>query len=71
MEVIKMINEIGQTAGDIWATLVEENKAMIVSQLKKKTKLSEDLLYMAIGWLAREDKLQFSGRSQTMEVSIK
>ena len=65
-----MVNEIGQTAGDIWTALVEENKAMTVSQLKKKTQLPEDLLYMGIGWLAREDKLQFSGTSE-IEVSRK
>jgi DNA-binding transcriptional regulator GbsR (MarR family) len=66
-----MINEIGETAGEIWAVLVEENKAMTVSQLRKKTKLPEDLLCMGTGWLAREDKLQFSGTSEAMEVSLK
>ena len=66
-----MVNKIGETAGDIWAALVEESKAMTVSQLKKKTKLPENLLYMGIGWLAREDKLQFSGTSETMEVAFK
>jgi hypothetical protein len=66
-----MVDEIGETAGEIWTALVEENKAMTVGQLKKKTKLPEDLLYMGIGWLAREDKLQFSGTSEIMEVSLK
>ena len=66
-----MVNEIGEMAGKIWAALVEENKAMTVSQLRKKTKLPEDLLYMGIGWLAREDKLQLSGTPATMEVSLK
>jgi hypothetical protein len=66
-----MVDEIGQTAGEIWTALVEGKKAMTVSQLKKKTKLPEDLLCMGIGWLAREDKLQFSGTSETMEVYTK
>ena len=66
-----MVEKIGETAGEIWTALVEENKAMTVSQLKKKTKLSEDQLYMGIGWLAREDKLQFSGTAKIMEVSHK
>ena len=66
-----MVTEIGEKAGEIWTALVEENKAMTVIQLKKKTKLPEDLLYMGIGWLAREDKLQFSGTSKIMEVSLK
>ncbi len=66
-----MVNEIGETAGEIWAALDENNGAMTVSQLKKKTKLPEDLLCMGIGWLAREDKLQFSGTSESFEVSLK
>ena len=66
-----MVNEIGEAAGEIWQALVEENKTMTIGQLKKKTKLSQDFLYMGIGWLAREDKLQFPGSSETMEVSLK
>ncbi len=66
-----MVNEIGEKAGEIWTVLVKENKAMTVGQLKKKIKLPEDLLLMGIGWLAREDKLQFSGTSKNMEVSLK
>ena len=70
-EVIEMVKEIGQTAGEIWTALVEENKAMTVSQLEKKTELPANLLYMGIGWLAREDKMQFSGTPNFMEVSRK
>ena len=66
-----MINEIGETAGEIWTTLSEEGKPVTVSQLKKKTKLPESMLYMGIGWLAREDKLQFSGASGDMEIGLK
>ena len=66
-----MVNEIGEKAGEIWAALVAEKKAMTVSQLKKKIKLPKDLLFMGIGWLAREDKPQFSGTSKNMEISIK
>ncbi len=66
-----MVNEIGAAAGEIWAALVDENKALTVNQLKKKTKLPEDLLCMGIGWLAREDKLLFSGTPEIMEVSLK
>jgi DNA-binding transcriptional regulator GbsR (MarR family) len=57
-----MVNEIGETAGEIWAALVVENGAMTFSQLKKKTRLPEDLLCMGIGWLAREDKLKLRCR---------
>jgi len=66
-----MIDKIGETAGEIWTLLAEENKPVTLTQFRKKTKLPEDLLYMGIGWLAREDKLQFSGTSKDMKVSLK
>ena len=66
-----MVNEIGETAGEIWSALVEENTAMTVNVLAKKTGLPKDLLCMGIGWLAREDKLQFSETSEVIEVSLK
>jgi DNA-binding transcriptional regulator GbsR (MarR family) len=66
-----MVNEIGETAGEVWSALAEESRPMTVSQLTKKTGLSVDRLCMAIGWLAREDKLQFSGTKAIIEISLK
>jgi len=66
-----MLSRIGETAGKIWSVLVEENGAMSVGQLGKKTKLPKDWLCMGIGWLAREDKLRFSGTPDIFEVSLK
>ena len=44
---------------------------LTLAQLKKKTQLPQDLLLMGIGWLAREDKLQFSGTSDAIEVALR
>lgn len=48
---------IGANAGKVWQAL-DAAQAMSVKQLKKVTKLKDKEVYAAIGWLAREDKLQ-------------
>ncbi|MDO9154160.1 MAG: winged helix-turn-helix domain-containing protein [Paludibacter sp.] len=54
-----MLNEkIGINAGQIWNVL--QNGEQNVKAIKKATKLSEKDLNLALGWLAREGKLNFS-----------
>ena len=54
-----MLNEkIGNNAGLIWSVL--ENGILNVKAVKKATKLNEKDLNLALGWLAREDKVQFN-----------
>lgn len=48
--------EIGEAAGKVWQAL-EADGPMAKTTLKTKTKLDGDLLAMALGWLAREDKV--------------
>ena len=47
---------IGMNAGAVWNAL---NEAQVLGskQLKKVTKLKDEDLYVAIGWLARENKI--------------
>ena len=47
---------IGMNAGIVWNAL-NDAEAMGLKQLKKVTKLKEKELYAAIGWLARENKI--------------
>lgn len=47
---------IGQGAGLVWNALNDAD-AMGIKQLKKVTKLKEKEIFAAIGWLAREDKI--------------
>ena len=53
-----MIQKIGENAGQVWGAL--ENGAQGIKALKKATKLKNEELYMALGWLAREGKLTFT-----------
>lgn len=48
--------EIGFTAGKVWHLLDAEGD-MSFSGIQKKLDLPDSLLYLAIGWLCREDKI--------------
>ena len=50
------INSIGNNAGVIWNALTTNGK-MTESKLKKETGLASAEFYTALGWLAREGKL--------------
>ena len=47
---------IGSWAGLVWNAL-NEAEALGTKQIKKMTKLKDKELYAALGWLAREDKI--------------
>lgn len=53
------IETIGLNAGAVWNAL-NAAEAMGVKQLKKVTKLKDKELYAALGWLAREDKVNIN-----------
>ena len=53
-----MIQKIGENAGQVWGAL--ENGAQGIKALKIATKLKNEELYLALGWLAREGKLTFT-----------
>jgi len=52
-----LTNAIGLSAGDLYSALYKKEKLQI-NQLQSTTKLPESLFFQAIGWLAREDKIQ-------------
>ena len=53
-----MIEKIGFNAGLVWGAL--QNGALDLKALKKATKLKNEELYLALGWLAREGKITFA-----------
>ena len=48
-----MITEIGIVAGEIWYFLDEHNEVTF-TQLSRGLERDGDLLFMSLGWLARE-----------------
>ena len=61
---------IGQMAGRVWAAL-NEAEALDTKQLKKMAKLkNEKEVYAALGWLAREGKVNFVESEDGKELII-
>ncbi len=68
------IQTIGENAGVIWRLLYGSNKRWEYQELKKEAGLSDRDLNAAIGWLAREGKIQFDetkvGRKQLLYIEL-
>jgi hypothetical protein len=62
--------EIGHVAGDVWGLLVRDG-SQTVAAIKKSIDAPPDLVLAAIGWLAREDKLEFLIQGRSVKVSLK
>lgn len=66
-----MFEKAGELAGAIWNAL-NENGAMNAKDLKKAAKAkSEKDLYLGLGWLLREDKLNASDDEKEPVFSLK
>lgn len=65
-----MTNEIGEFAGVVWETLSKKGP-LTVTKLKKETQGSEFMVAAAIGWLAREEKLEIAKSARSIKVTLK
>jgi Winged helix-turn-helix domain (DUF2582) len=61
---------VGETAGKIWETL-SASGPLTVAQLKKKLNGSGELVNFALGWLAREDKVDIVQEKKTYRVQLR
>ncbi len=50
----------GEKAGVVWRSLSQDGPTLI-GTLKKRTKLETCEVYAALGWLARENKIEILG----------
>ena len=64
-----MQGEIDNAAGIIWRYLNEHGE-MTLSKLRQGTRVSEQLVCMSIGWLAREEKLSFTRQGRILRVRL-
>ncbi len=60
---------IGETAGKIYKTL-EAKGEMTIPKLLKAVGKDEALFYQAIGWLARENNINFGKVGKFVKVSL-
>jgi hypothetical protein len=65
-----MNDEIGTAAGRIWEALNSKGE-LTPAQLQKAAEVEEPLLNWAIGWLAREDKLEITRDKRGLRVRLK
>lgn len=64
------LSHIGETAGQIWHTL-DEQGPLSVSKLVKSIDEPRDTIMQAIGWLAREDKVEIDETPRGRVVSLR
>ncbi len=66
-----MVNKAGEIAGKIW-TALNENGTMTGKDLKKaiKAKAEKDM-FLGLGWLLREDKVEIEEIEKDINVTLK
>ena len=62
---------IGTWAGLVWNALNDAKKALPTKELRKASKLKVNEMHCALGWLAKEDKLNFKEGKDDILVSLK
>ncbi len=72
MDTIEMaiVGQIGEAAGDVWR-LLNQGGPQTLAQLKKKLNGSSEMLEFAVGWLAREDKLEILKEKKSTLLRLK
>ena len=64
-----MLTEIGHTAGKIWEALGQKGE-ISVDYLPRAVKAKSAVAYQALGWLAKEDKIQYKKKNGKNVVSL-
>jgi len=60
----------GEVAGKIWRILSERGR-LSIRKIGELTSLNEAIIFLGIGWLARENKINFYNRSGMLYVELK
>jgi len=65
------VEEIGHAAGEVWGALSTGNGGVSLAALKKSVDAPADLVLLALGWLAREGKVEIDSSNRTLTISLK
>ena len=60
---------IGENAGAIWRELNSRGE-LNISALKRSTRLDDKNLYLALGWLAKENKIKFAQKQRQIMIGL-
>lgn len=63
-------NDIGINAGAIWS-LLEEKGALSIMEIGELTNYKEAFIFLALGWLSREDKICFFDKDGIVYIELK
>jgi hypothetical protein len=63
------VQQIGETAGAIWE-LLDNNGPSTIAKLVKQVDQSRDTVMQALGWLAREEKIEIVEKGRSRIVSL-
>ena len=69
VENSSLIDQIGDTAGEVWHTLLEHGQ-LTITQLTKEVDAPRDRVMQAVGWLAREDKIRVDEQARRKVISL-
>ncbi len=61
------IDEVGTVAGAVWGLLAERGKVSL-SAVEKGIDAPRNVVYMAIGWLAREGKVTLAREERSIQI---
>ncbi|HDS84669.1 MAG TPA: hypothetical protein ENN97_05680 [Phycisphaerales bacterium] len=66
-----MRETIGQAAGQIWHLLANTSEPINITDIPKRTKLTAQIAYQGLGWLAREEKIEYNQKGRSIWISLK
>jgi len=64
------VKTIGDTAGLVW-NFLRSNGESSLSTLEKKVEAPRSMVSMAVGWLAREGKIEVKNEKRAVRISLK
>lgn len=67
----EMQQEIGFSAGQIYNYLAENNGQATFTKLKKDLDLKSNFAELGLGWLAREEKIEFAKSGNSIKVKLR
>jgi hypothetical protein len=68
--VSHQVESIGKMAGLVWQFL-EQSEPVTLSKLARELDVPRDLVMQGVGWLAREDKIEFHEGARSKLITVK
>ena len=68
--MIPVIEQIGETAGLVWQCL-QLHESISMAQLTRSIDAPRDVVMQAVGWLAREDKIDIEETTRGRQICLK